>query len=141
MKRKKLLLWLILCVLVIGGGWYYFSRIVREPVNLVAGELFPEGELAEDGHLPDMTDDEIREQMQMQADEPRFSFKINAEPVFESGTSEGTLRIENPNHNIYPMAVEITLAETGEKIFESGGILPSQHIDTAALMKNLSKGT
>ena len=79
-------------------------------------------------------------QMQREADKGVFAFKINSRPVFSSGNSEGTLRIENPNHNAYPFVVKIFLKETSEEIYNSGGILPNHHIETAKLTKVLPKG-
>ena len=87
-----------------------------------------------------MSEEEIKEQMQRAADESRFSFKINAKPMFEYGDGEGTLRIENPNHNVYPFVVDIYLDGVKEHIFSSGGLLPNQHIDRAKLSKALPKG-
>ena len=106
-----------------------------------SGGLFPGSGSAAEGHLPDMTATEIMEQLQRKADESIFAFKINSRPVFSSGDSEGNLRIENPKHNTYPFVVKIFLNETSEEIYNSGGILPNHHIDTARLTKPLPKGT
>ena len=83
---------------------------------------------------------EIRRQMQREADKSKFSFKINSRPTFNDGADAGTLQIENPNHNIYPFVVKIILRETGEEIYDSGGILPDHHINKAKLTKVLPKG-
>ena len=101
--------------------------------------FFPGQGNAAEGHLPDMREDEIREQMQKKADASHFAFKINPSPVFNSG-GEGDLRIENPNHNTYPFVVEITLNETGEKVYDSGGILPDHHIARDTLTRALPTG-
>ena len=103
------------------------------------GSLLPPG-FAEDGPLPGMSDEEIRKQMQMVADASYFGFKINARPVFATGAGEGNLRIENPSYNVYPMVVQIFLDDTQEMIYDSGGILPNQHVDTASLNKRLPPG-
>jgi hypothetical protein len=108
---------------------------------IVAGDIFPGKGDAEDGHLPNMTPEEIRAQMQKEADASYFSFKINARPEFESGSAAGTLGIENPNNNVYPMVVQIFLDDTDELIYDSGGILPNQHIAQAKLKKVLKAGT
>ena len=107
---------------------------------IVSGELFPNSGNAVKGHLPKMTEEEVREQMQREADKSVFSFKINPQPIFMNGSGEGTLNIENPHHNIYPFVVKIFLDETGEIIYDSGGILPDHHISTAKLTKVLPKG-
>jgi len=108
--------------------------------SIISGDIFPGGGSAENGHLPNMTKEEIQQQMQREADISKFSFKINSRPVFNSGSDAGTLRIENPNHNLYPFVVKIFLDETGEELYNSGGILPNQHISTAKLSVDLPKG-
>ncbi|GHU41148.1 hypothetical protein FACS1894111_02970 [Clostridia bacterium] len=107
---------------------------------VIAGDLFPgEGEAAE-GALEGMTEDDILAQMQKVADAAYFSFKINAVPEFENGKAEGNLEIENPSYNIYPMVVQITLEDTGELIYDSGGIMPNRHIQSDKLKKVLPAG-
>jgi hypothetical protein len=113
--------------------WYNFSLPERV-------DLFPDRSDAVSGQLPGMSEEEIKEQMQREANEQVFSFKINTKPVFEDGESAGTLRIENPQHNTYPFVVEIALEPMGEVVYNSGGILPNHHINEGQLTKVLSKG-
>ncbi len=101
--------------------------------------MFPGQTDAEDGTLP-MSDEDLLAQMQMEADESYFSFKINSRPVFTDGNSTGTLGIENPTYNVYPMVVQITLDSTGEIIYDSGGLMPGQYIAEAKLARSLSQG-
>ncbi|MGI6153251.1 MAG: hypothetical protein ACOYJB_05360 [Christensenellaceae bacterium] len=140
-KRRILVGVLLLAAAILGVVFYTIGLRGTQAGRMVAGDIFPGSGTAQTGHLPEMTEDAIRAQMQKTADETMFSFKINAQPVFESGNSEGTLRIENPAHNVYPFVVEIYLKETGEKIYDSSGILPNHHIDTAKLNVSLEKGT
>ena len=146
-KRKWIIRILILLLLLFMGvlvlhelGYVRFPWDKREGI-LVSGNLFPDGGDAEDGGLSNMSEEDLMAQMQKVADASYFSFKINAEPVFEDGKSEGTLGIENPNYNVYPMVVQIKLDKTGELLYDSGGILPNQHIDSAKLTKVLKAGT
>ena len=141
-SKKKTPLFLLLFSAIAGiAAYVYFNSNFQSEKNIIVNNFFPNQGSAVEGHLPDMTEDEIREQMQKEADKSIFSFKINSQPLFEDGNDEGTLGIENPQHNVYPFVVEIFLNETGEKIYDSGGILPNHHIATAKLMKTLSKGT
>lgn len=112
-------------------------------IPVVAGDLFPGAKDAKDGSLSNMTRTEILDQMQKVADAAYFSFKINTEIVFEDGTGMGNVGIENPNYNIYPMVVHIYLGKNGEGglIYDSGGILPGQHIDAAKLITPMERGT
>ena len=107
---------------------------------LIGNFLPPQGDAVQ-GHLPNMTEEEIMEQMQKEADSSAFSFKLNAWPVFRNGGKAGTLLIENPKHNTYPFVVEIFLKETGEKIYDSGAIHPDHHIERASLTRRLLPGT
>ena len=127
----------VIAVMILHSLWLVASP---QSDRIVAGDIFPGSGDAVRGHLPTMTEEEIIKQMQREADRSVFSFKINSRPVFKDGGSEGTLLIENPNHNIYPFVVEIFLNETQEKIYSSGGILPNHHISEAKLMKVLPQG-
>jgi hypothetical protein len=135
-----MILMLVLILLLLHRcGVYKFPW--EKPAMIVAGDLFPGQGDAEDGHLSGMTADQIRKQMQEAADAAYFSFKINARPEFANGKAKGSLGIENPRYNVYPMVVQIFLDDTGEMIYDSGGILPDQHIDNAKLSVSLKKGT
>ena len=103
-------------------------------------DRFPGNGVAEQGQLPGKTEQEIMEQMQREADEGIFAFKINSRPVFATGGSEGSLRIENPAFNVYPFVVRIFLNSTNEEIYNSGGILPNHHINSARLTTVLPEG-
>jgi hypothetical protein len=133
------LLLLLLLLLLHQCGVYKYPW--EKSVPIVAGDLFPDSGDAEEGPLTNMTPEQIKEQMQKAADAAYFSFKINARPEFENGSATGNLGIENPNYNVYPMVVQIFLDDTGEMIYDSGGILPNQHIDNAKLSVNLKAGT
>ena len=106
--------------------------------NSIVGDFLPAVGEASAGHLPNMAEHDIRQQMQQEADRNVFAFKMNLRPVFKNGT--GTLRIENPGHNLYPFVVKIFLDKTREEVYDSGGILPNHHIDTARLTRVLPKG-
>jgi len=141
-----ILLLLFLIILYQAGIFRQSQVIAEEPKKpakpVVAGNLFPELGDAQYGHLAGMTKEKILEQMQIAADANYFSFKINTQMIFENGRSEGNVGIENPNYNVYPMVVQIFLGENGEDelIYDSGGILPNQHIQRAKLAKELPEG-
>lgn len=69
-----------------------------------------------------------------------ISINLNARPVFHDGESEGNLNIINSKKNLLYMLVEITLNDTGEVIYESGGIPPGYYIGNDKLSKVLAKG-
>lgn len=140
-KLHNRVLLAILLLLLVLLGLYFTGVFNREDQGVVvAGDLFPgEGE-AQEGIIPGLSEEEILARMQKVADESMFSFKINALPVFKDGNSAGSLGIENPKYNIYPMVVQIFLDDTQEKIYDSGGILPGYYIDNAKLTKVLKAG-
>lgn len=141
LSRILIMLLLIIILILTLHQCRYIKLPSDAPQRIIAGDLFPGQTDAQNGNLPSMTPEEILEQMQRLADASKFSFKINARPVFEDGNSKGTLEIENPNYNTYPMVVQVFLDDTGELIYDSGGIMPNQHIAKAKLTKVLKKGT
>lgn len=149
-KKKRIIIFfmsLILCLLMLlllhQAGFIQFPWEKTPAAPIVAGDLFPGLGDAQSGTLSNLSKEDILEQMQMAADENYFSFKINTLLVFENGKSEAEMGIENPNYNVYPMVVQIQLGKdgAGERIYDSGGILPDYHIDRAKLSKELPKGT
>lgn len=136
---------IFLIVLCVGGmilnrlGYLNFKK--EKPVQaILSGDLFP-GANGEDGTLPNMTQEEVKEQLQKIADVSNFSYKINAQPEFATGDSEGNLFIENPNYNVYPMVVQIALEDAEDDIiYDSGGLMPNQHISMAKLNRVLPAG-
>ena len=140
-KNRSITALLIFAIAVIVISAYIFWPGASPPAkDVTVGGFFPGIGGAEAGNLPNMTEEAIREQMQKEADSGVFAFKINSRPIFNDGSSEGTLRIENPNHNIYPFVVKIFLDKTSEEIYDSGGIMPNHHINNATLTKVLPKG-
>jgi len=140
--EKQAVVIVILSMLAVAGMLFttYLSPPAVRGLEDTNNLFFPGQGGAEAGHLPYLDEDALREQMQKKADESLLAFKINPLPVFGSG-GEGNLRIENPNHNKYPFVVEIILRETGEKVYDSGGILPNHHINTARLTRALPAGS
>jgi len=112
----------------------------KAPQAIISGDLFPDWGDADEGNLPNMTPDEIRDYMQKAVDGANLSFEINSAPVFKDGKSEGNLAIQNPRFNIYPIVVQITLNDTDEIIYDSGGILPNHHVYNAKLLRVLKAG-
>lgn len=148
-KKKKGGLWIkivivaiiaIVLLLVLHQCGYFRFPWDNDKTLIVSGDLFP-GSTAEDGALPSLSEEELREQMQRAADAAQFSYKINARPVFETGSSEGNWEIENPNYNVYPIVVQVTLDSSGELVYDSGGLMPNQHIERAKMNQSLSAGT
>lgn len=145
-KKKKILLVIFLLLLALAVvviichelGYFRYPWD-NDRTLVISGDLFP-GSTGEAGALPGMSEEDLKAQMQRAADKAQFSYKLNARPVFKDGKSEGNWEIENPNYNVYPIVIQVTLDDTGEIIYDSGGLLPNQHIETGKLTKILKAG-
>jgi hypothetical protein len=92
------------------------------------------------GQLEGKSEAEIQEELDRVVEEGMFHISINTNPVFQDGTSEGNLEIENVPNNLYLMRVEITEDETGDLLYSTKYIEPNNHIQKAALEKDLDAG-
>ena len=92
------------------------------------------------GQLEGKTEEEIQAELNRVVDEGMFNISINSNPVYKSGTSRGSVKIENVPSNRYLMQVDITLDDTGETVYKTGLIEPNHYIQTAKLDKFLEKG-
>ncbi|MBO0461765.1 hypothetical protein JZO83_08375 [Enterococcus sp. DIV1298c] len=134
MAKKNQKKWIVLglLLLIIGGVFLYFTNQENEPVPVVSAELLP--------GLRDASDIEIAERAQEIADANYFTLQIAPTAIFEDGESEGSIEIVNPGSNVYPIAVDLFLADSEEVIYSSGSIHPNQQIVGAKLDKSLDKG-
>lgn len=133
-KKNNQKKWIVLGVflLIIGGVFLYLSTRAEEPVPMVSADLLP--------GLRDASDIEIAERAQEIADANYFTLQIAPTATFENGEATGSIEIVNPGTNVYPIAVDITLADSDEVIYSSGSIHPNQQIVGAKLDKSLEKG-
>ena len=92
------------------------------------------------GMLPGMSEDEIIAELNRRVSESQLAISINSVLEFEDGTSEGQMRIENSAKNHYTMVVEMYLKDTGEQIYQSGGIKPGYFLEKDRLDTVLPKG-
>lgn len=135
-KKKRLLLLLLLLLLVVSaGGLYYYFSTKTEPVQVVSGDYLPETKGAKK-----MSDKEVKAAEQKAVDASKFNMVIKSEAVFETGDSEGSLYIQNPVENGYPINVVIRLDSNNEQIYSSGAIQPGYEINGAKLDKKLAQG-
>lgn len=139
-KEKKKIQWILgiiifLFLTIIVLHQLGYIRFPWEQQSLIGSNV-------KEGALPGMSEEELQEYLQRQADESNVSLKMNGQPVFENGSSEGTLLIENPHFNKYDMVARIYLGNdnTGRQIYESGRIPPGHHVDKDRLTSVLDKG-
>lgn len=134
MKEKKLKkrIGIILILTVILGvflGW-----------TLLHESGFRFDDAAEDGSLDGMSEQEIKDMLNDKVNESMLSISINANPMFKTGDSTGSLRIENPPGNNYNIRVKIIRDDNQKEIYYSDGIRPGQMIKEDRLDETLKKG-
>lgn len=133
-KKRWLLLLLFLLALVLGGGYYLWSHSSSQP--LIAGDYLPNIKDAKK-----MSDQEIKAIEQQAVDASKFNMVIKPQAIFENSQAEGSLYIQNPATNAYPIDVVIHLDETQEQVYASGGMAPGFEINGAKLEKELAPGS
>lgn len=134
-KKRLLLILLLLFITAAAGGLYYYFSTKTEPVQVVSGDYLPGTKDAKK-----MNDQELKAAEQKAVDASKFNMVIKSEAVFETGDSQGSLYIQNPIENGYPINVVIRLDSTNEQIYSSGAIQPGYEITGATLEKKLAKG-
>lgn len=132
-KGKKVII--IICILVAAG----VVAVLLGMHSCGRGNWFDT--TAQTGSLAGKTQEEIQEELNRIVEEGNFNISIASKIYFENGGAEGSARIENISANHYNMKVAITLDETGETIYESGGLKPGQFIEKIRLLRDLPEGT
>jgi len=136
-QSMTLLALFIILSLIFGSVLYaWWPRGVAK----IPSHAFPELGAAVEGQLPSLAEAEQTVHIPRAGGNGDLLFRLNTNPVFATRDSEGSLRIENPGNNTYPMSVEIYLTKTSECVYSSGGILPNHHISSAKLDVELPKG-
>ena len=131
-KKKRGLLALLLLFLVVAGLIIYYFFFRPTPAPVISKDLLPP--------MKDAQDRSIEEIAQEVADANYFTLTINPVATFPSGTEEGDIQIVNSEANVYPISVSVTLVDTEEEVYASGGIHPNQQVLRGKLSKDLAKG-
>ena len=137
-SSKRILVLLPLLVVLILGCivWVEMNpQLFRSDMKQLENQI-----KAELGQLEDKSNDEIQAALNEVVAEGNLSISINANPVFPTGDSEGSLKIENGPQNLYGQQVIITLDDTGEEIYDSGYMPVDSHIQTDKLSVDLAPG-
>jgi len=136
-KTALLLLIALLLLAAVGGGiwwWYQKSQVMDATTKYWFDKM------AKDGTLEGKTPQEIQGMLNSIVEEGMFNVSINARAVFENGSSEGSLGMENIPENRYYSRVILRRDDNNEVIYESQGLKPGQYIDKIKLKKNLPAG-
>lgn len=131
----------VLGVLVVAAAaLLVFKSCSSEPDAVKPQSLLYDSNASEGGWNKADTE-AIIESLNEKVEAGMINISMNTSPVFEDGTSEGNLMIVNDTSNLYPQIVEISLNDTGETIYKSGGIPVGSKIERAKLNKDLPAGT
>ncbi|WP_165063082.1 hypothetical protein [Adlercreutzia sp. ZJ154] len=130
------------------GAAFWIAIVIAVICLIIAGVLAfnlfgaqtPSKRQGDLGQLEGKTQEEIQAELDRVVDEGMFNISIASTVQFESGTSEGELRIENVPSNHYLMRVVVTRDDTGEQIYETDLIEPNYHIQADTLDVDLSAG-
>lgn len=137
-KKHKIIASVIICIVIVAlafGATLIFMKLTGVTFAGIQFDIS-----AKDGGADIPTLEQVTQELQKQADESMFSLRINSEPVFKTGESEGSLFIGNPSENILNMQVSIILDSNGETIYDTDVLKPGEAIDTDKLDKVLEKG-
>lgn len=131
-KKPLIIVLVVILVLLAGLGIWWFA-------GGASGGFFDNS--AKSGQAPYKTAEEIQAELNRQVEEGMFNISIASVVEFADGTSPGTAYIENVPGNRYNMTVEITLDDSGDVVYQSGGLRPDSYIDEIVLEKDLDAGT
>lgn len=134
---RKIITIVVVLLLALFAGLFLWNKYGRGPSD---GQLLEDAVRAELGQLENKSNEEKEAELNRVVEEGSMAIAINLRPVFNDGTSEGSLQIENSPANKYGQEVVITLDETGEEIYRSGLLLPNYHIQTDKLAVDLDAG-
>jgi methionine-rich copper-binding protein CopC len=139
-EKKRNILWLLILLLcaVIIGLLVWFFRFYKNAEETPEDDFFDPAAIT--GILPDMSEEEIEAELNRVVEEGMLNISISSEISFSDGTGKGKANIYNVEANNYIFKVAITLDDTGETVYESGGIQPGQYIQYIELEKDLDAG-
>lgn len=134
-SRRLVILLLLLILLLIGlAVWLLWGR--KDQFN--DDDFYDPSAVT--GILPGMTEAEIQEELNRVVEEGMLNISIASDISFEDGKAKGKANIYNTEANHYIFKVAITLDDSGETVYESGGIRPGQYIEYIKLADSLEAG-
>lgn len=133
LKKVATIITLLLMAILIGLLFLHYNK----PSDLTFLESSIKAEL---GQLENKSNEEIQAALNEVVAEGNLSISINMNPVFPTGSSKGSLQIENGPQNLYGQRVVITLVDTDEQIYDSGYMPINSHIQEDTLAVDLDAG-
>lgn len=117
-------------LLLLGPGYTYSYE-----TGLIGG-----ADVVLDGTIDLQTMNEIAEREKNKNDPFSVTYVVTPNPWFLTGTSAGTLALENPPESMYDMILSIYL-ENGLHVYTSPKLKPIQYMTSAKLNKDLDAGS
>lgn len=134
-KKRWIVLILLLLAILIGVGAWFLTRPKMDDTTQYWFDKAAQG-----GSLAGKTPQELQGMLDKIMEDGMVNVAVNAVVIFEDGTSEGSLGVENSAENQYYMRVLLTKDDDGTVLYESKGIKPGQYIDKIKLNKALPAG-
>ena len=137
-KRGKI--WIaagVLLLLVLAGILIWYLTVGRKDGYNDKDFFDP---AAVTGILPNMSEEEIQARLNDTVEEGMLNISIASDIGFSDSSAKGQADIYNIEGNRYIFKVDITLEDTGESVYQSGGIGPGQYIQFITLDQKLKDG-
>lgn len=137
-KSKKKYLLLLLLLLLIPTIWLFKGAFIGD-VDLPS---FPGINWDKNQSLGDLTGkskEEILAALNEKVREGMINISMNTNPIFETGTSLGTLMITNSASNRYPQLIEIFTKDDNTLVY-SGAVDIGNKVEKSKLLVDLPKG-
>ncbi len=116
-------------------GFFIYDHFWREPeviMNLNSGDQ---------SFIKDMSEEELRNFLQDQADGDYVRLKLDTTMRFDTSDDPGSVNIQNPPSNEYAIEVTTYIEGEDEEIYVSGVIQPEQYVTEGKLLRKVEEAT
>jgi hypothetical protein len=135
-KSKKKYLLLLLLLLLIPTIWL-FKGFIGGDIPSIPGINWDKNQSL--GDLTGKSKEEIVAALNEKVAEGMINISMNTNPIFETGTSLGTLMITNSASNRYPQLIEIFTKDDNALVY-SGAVDIGNKVEKSRLLVDLPKG-
>lgn len=136
-KSKKKYLLLLLLLLLIPTIWLFKGVFIGDNPIPILGINWDENQSL--GDLTGKSKEEIVAALNEKVQEGMINISMNTNPIFETGTSLGTLMITNSASNRYPQLIEIYTKDDNVLVY-SGAVDIGNKVEKSRLLVDLPKG-
>lgn len=137
-KSKKKYLLLLLLLLLIPTIWLFKGAFIGD-VDLPSFPGINWDKNQDVGDLTGKSKEEIVAALNEKVQEGMINISMNTNPIFETGTSLGTLMITNSASNRYPQLIEIFTKDDNTLVY-SGAVDIGNKVEKSRLLVDLPKG-